>query len=84
MTACMHGRNKNSMESRDMSEKELVQLSESAMKEILEKCSGKLYVPEGEETGVIFVPKGLREKYGIRAVKARIKGNKLVIDGGVR
>ena len=67
-----------------MTENELVQLPESAIKEILEKCSGRLYQPEGEDTGVIFVPKELREKYGIRAVKVRIKGNKWVIEGGVK
>jgi len=67
-----------------MTENELVQLSESAITEILEKCSGKLYQPEGEDTGVIFVPKELREKYGVRAVKVRVKGKEWTIEGGVK
>ena len=67
-----------------MTEKEVIELSESAIKEILEKCSGRLYLPEGEKTGVIFVPKDLREKYGVRAVKVKVEGNKLIIEEGVK
>jgi len=72
------------VESRDLTKKEPVKLSDSAYKEILEKCSGRLYQLEGEDTGVIFVPKELREKYGVRAVKVRVKGKEWTIEGGVK
>ncbi len=67
-----------------MTKKELVKLSDSTIKEILEKCSGELWLPESKDTGVIFLPKELREKYGITALSVRVEGNKLVVERGLK